>query len=352
MASLKSILAIAGLLVCAQALDFSASSWIWTNEVSAGGASAPVGARAFRKTFTPPRNKTPVLANIIIDADNSLTLFVNGGQIGTGDDFRFAELFCVALRPCQNVFAVTATNGGGPAGLIATIQVVYSDGTTSTLVTDTTWRYALGVPANYQQLTIDDNAWPAAIAQGKVPMAPWGQPTIPTTPPTLTLTKSSWIWTNEVSGGNAPPGSRAFRRTYVPPTGTTPSSARIAIAADNAYSLWVNGVFVGSGSSFSVADTYTVPLSSAVGASVVFAVQATNTLTVVNPAGLIAAIEIFSAECNCTSGAFITTDGSWKYSVGVPSGFQDPGFNDASWPAAIIEAPYGAAPWGNTVFTP
>jgi hypothetical protein len=51
-------------------------------------------------------------------------LYVNGGQVGTGESFRFADQFCVALQPCLNVFAVTATNlnvGGGPAGLLVAI---------------------------------------------------------------------------------------------------------------------------------------------------------------------------------------------------------------------------------------
>jgi hypothetical protein len=120
-----------------------------------------------------------------------------------------------------------------------------------------------------------------------------------------------------VVNGNAPPGPRAFRRTYTPPTGQTATSATIIIAVDNEYSLYVNGVLVGSGNNFQVAQQYTVNLSPA--PNVVFAVYAVNTLTVNNPAGILAAIEINSAECNCTSGAFVLTDGSWKSNTGMHS---------------------------------
>ncbi|KAJ7243386.1 hypothetical protein B0H12DRAFT_1236424 [Mycena haematopus] len=332
------------------ALDFGASQWIWTDEIS--GGNAPIGSRAFRKDFAPPLGKTPVQANIIITVDNGLTLYVNGDQIGTGSDFRYAEAFCVALQPCLNVFAVTGVNTGGPAGLLAAIQITYSDGSTSTIVSDTTWRASTTVPTGYEQLSFDDNSWTPAITQGAYGIAPWGQISIPSTsapPPVLSLTNANWIWTNEVVNGNAPPGSRAFRRIYTPPAGQTATAATIIIVADNAYTLYVNGVPIGTGTDFHVAQKYTVNLASA--PNVLFAVQATNADIVNNPAGLLAAIEITTAECNCTSGALIVTDGSWKSSTGTPIGFELPGFNDSSWPAATVEGAYGVAPWGNVTIT-
>jgi hypothetical protein len=279
------------------------------------GGAAPLGARAFRKDFTPPLGKTPVQADILMTVDNGLTLYVNGGEVGTGGDFRFAERFCVPLRPCLNVFAVTGVNTGGPAGLLAAIQITYSDGTTSTLVSDTTWRYSTSVPTGYEQLSYDANSWPTAIAEGAYGVAPWGQIAIPSDPPVLSLTNANWIWTNEVANGVTPPGARAFRRTYTPPAGQRATSATIIIVTDNAYTLYVNGVLVGSGTDFHVAQKYTIDLAPA--PNVVFAVYAVNTATVNNPAGLLAAIEINSVgECNCTSGAYFMTDGGWKSNTG------------------------------------
>ncbi|KAJ6500577.1 lectin [Mycena sanguinolenta] len=329
------------------ALDFGAAQWIWTNEIS--GGNAPVGARAFRKDFTPPLGKTPVEANILITVDNGLTLYVNGGEIGTGDDFRYAELFCVALRPCLNVFAVTGVNTGGPAGLLATIQITYSDGSTSTIASDTTWRASTTVPAGYEQLSFDATSWTPAIAQGGYGVSPWGQIAIPSTPPVLSLTNANWIWTNEVVNGNASPGSRAFRRIYTPPTGQTATSATIIMVADNGYTLYVNGVPVGAGTDWQAAQKYTVNLAPA--PSVLFAVKATNGGTVNNPAGLLAAIEITTAECNCTSGAYLRSDASWKSSTSTPVGFELPGFDDSTWAAATVEGAYGMGPWGAVTVT-
>lgn len=309
----------------------------------------PVGARAFRKDFVAPEGKTPVSADIIMTVDNGFTLYVNGAEVGTSGDYRFAERFCVSLKPCLNVFAVNAVNAAtvpNPAGLLAAIEITYDDGTTDTIVSDTTWRADTTVPAGFEQLTYDDNSWPAASFVGNYGVAPWGSISIPSDPPVLSLTDANWIWTNEVVNGNAPVGPRAFRRTYVPPNGQTPASATIIITADNEYSLYVNSVLVGSGNDFQIAQRYVVDLLPA--PNVVFAVYAVNDLTTPNPAGVIFSAEInMVSECNCTSGAYIISDGAWKSNTATPIGFQLAGYDDSSWPAATVEAPYGSAPWGD-----
>ncbi|KAJ7611645.1 hypothetical protein FB45DRAFT_940574 [Roridomyces roridus] len=43
------------------------------------------------------------------------------------------------------------------------------------------------------------------------------------------------------------------------------------------------------------------------------------------------------------------TDGGWKSNTGTPAGFQLPGYDDSTWPAATVEGVFGIAPWGNDV---
>ncbi|KAJ7611599.1 hypothetical protein FB45DRAFT_940389 [Roridomyces roridus] len=331
------------------ALDFGASTWIWTNELS--GGNAPVGSRAFRKDFVAPVGKTPVQADIIMTVDNTFTLYVNGIPVGGGDYFPLAQRFCVPLSPRLNVFAVTATNVGttvNPAGLLAAVQITYSDGTTSTIVSDTTWLYSTSVPSGYEQLTFDDNSWSPAIPEGAYGVGPWGQISIPSSPAALSLSNANWIWTSEVSAsGNAPAGNRAFRRTYTPPPGQTPTSATVIIVADNAYTLYVNGILIGSGTNFHTAQTYNITLGPVPAKEIVFAVLAQNQAGAATPAGLLAAIAINTANCNCAAGVMFVTDGGWKSNTGTPTGFQLPGYNDSTWPAATVEGTFGVAPWGN-----
>ncbi|KAJ7080183.1 hypothetical protein B0H15DRAFT_737053, partial [Mycena belliarum] len=113
-------------------ITFARSSWIWTPEMAAG--TAPLNAvRNFRRTYTAPAGKTPRLARILTLSDDTHTLFVNGRAVASGP-FASPQSACAALHPCGNVFAVRVKNsGGGPAGLLAAIQVAYTDGTASLL---------------------------------------------------------------------------------------------------------------------------------------------------------------------------------------------------------------------------
>ncbi|KAJ6613886.1 hypothetical protein B0H10DRAFT_2221866 [Mycena sp. CBHHK59/15] len=115
---------------------------IWSADMV---ATAPTAHRAFRKTFSPPQGKTATLADIIITADDSYILYVNG------------------IQPCLNVFAVDAGNNAGPAGLLATVQVTYSDGGTATLGTDASWRVDPGMTPGFEQLSFDDNGPPPDV---------------------------------------------------------------------------------------------------------------------------------------------------------------------------------------------
>ncbi|KAJ7122347.1 hypothetical protein C8R44DRAFT_876643 [Mycena epipterygia] len=100
------------------ALGFSTSDWIWTPTVT---VNALVG---FRKDFTPPVGKALVASEILITAATHLELFVNGEYIGAG------------TPPAFNVFAVNASIGGSAnGGMLATILLTYSDGSTDMLVT-------------------------------------------------------------------------------------------------------------------------------------------------------------------------------------------------------------------------
>lgn len=152
-----------------------------------------------------------------IPRDNNYTLYVNGIDIGSTVDlqvgFQDAQSFNAPLQPSSNLFAILATNSGGPAAVIATISIEYSDGSTETVLTDNSWKTFVGsVPANFQSPSTDDSSWSAASEQGLEGVGPWGVTTIP---PVLDLTQSNWIWTGESVDGVAPVGARAFRKTII-----------------------------------------------------------------------------------------------------------------------------------------
>ncbi|KAF7363035.1 hypothetical protein MVEN_00655300 [Mycena venus] len=330
-------------------LSFAASNWIWKPSSTLA---------AFRKDFTPPFGKSLIAAEMIITAITGFNLYVNGDYIGSDSTlgrWGYSQRFCIDLQPSFNVFAVNATTtNASVGGVLATILVTYSDGTTDTLVTDSSWRAINGSPAGFEQLAFDDNIWSTATVTATYTAA---QRTVlvPANPPAITLFSAQWIWTNVIpANGNLPVGSRAFRKTFTPAPGQIPMSANILIAADNAYTLYVNGATIGSGTNFKVAQQYVVNFGTPA-SEIVLAVRATNGGTTANPAGVLVMMEVNmqpGGRTNCTAGSISSSDGSWVSTLGaIPTGFEQPDFDDSAWPTVALEGAYGVAPWGTLTIT-
>ncbi|KAG6861926.1 hypothetical protein C0995_009876 [Termitomyces sp. Mi166 len=345
-------LIFAACISCAAGLDFTGANWIWTPGRAADG-SYPAGNVTFRRDFTATNGKVPISANVLITTDNAFTLYVDGKPVGSGNTFTSAHRYCVPLVNSCNVFAIAAQNyQPSPAGLLAAIQIRYSDGFVDTIVTDGEWHAVSGTPAGFEQCAFDDSSWPAAFVEGSYPTtAPWNAPqnaiTVPpdSQNPGPSLQPAQWIWTNELTGpgSSVPIGSRAFRKTVTIPNGGLVVQAKILIATDNAFTLYVNGLLVGSGESFTVANRYVVNFPPT--SRVVIAVYATN-VPPGGPAGVFAAFDLVT--CDCSDDVYFVTDGSWKYNLGTPAGFTDPNYNDSTWPLAVTEGGFGASPWGPT----
>ncbi|KAF7303696.1 hypothetical protein MIND_00599000 [Mycena indigotica] len=326
-------------------ISLSNSEWIWQTGFV---ANSFVG---LRKGFTPPLGKSLIAAEVVITASNRFSFYVNGDFIGNGTPVirgRFAQRFCIDLLPSFNVFAVNATDSTvDEAAMIATILLTYSDLTTDTLVSDASWRVHKTV-AGFEQLSFDDTTWPVATVRGSFGDDPWDEINIPASPPVVSFDRGEWIWTDAVpAGGTIPAGSRAFRRTFTPAPGQVAASASIIVSVDNAYTLWVNGVKIGTGSNFNTAQHYNINFATAP-EEIVFAVLATNSAA--GPAGLIFAAEINmvpSGRVGCIAGAFALTDASWVSTKGmIPAGWEQPGFDDSSWPAAVGVGAFPNSPWG------
>lgn len=346
---------IAAYATCVAGLDFTGSNWIWIPNQAADG-SIPLGNATFRRAFNPTNGRVPSTANILIGADDTYTLYVNGLKVGASSKLVDAQRYCVSLVKDCNVFAVSAQNVlPTAAGVVAAIQVKYTDGSTETVVSDAQWHAIAGTPAGFEQVAFDDRTWAAALVEGPYPGTSSKQPGIVfQVPPEAqgtaanpSLQSGNWIWTSETSGPGAaaPVGGRAFRKTITLANGQLAAQAKIVIVADDSYSLYINGLFVSSGTSYLNAQRYTVNFPPT--SKVVVAVYAAN---VGGPAGLLASAQLVSCECSSGSDLSSITDGSWKYSLSVPApaGFIDPNFDDSAWPNAQIKGKAGVQPWGAT----
>ncbi|KAJ7641634.1 hypothetical protein FB45DRAFT_360293 [Roridomyces roridus] len=305
---------------------------------------------------TPPLGKSLIAAEIAITAADQMTLFVNGERIGSGtppNRGAFVGRFCVDLVPSFNVFAVSShTNAPSGGGMIGTILLTYSDNTTDTIVSDASWCVQGAPPAGFEQLEFDDTAWSAGTVVGAAGDAPWGPLHIASDPPVLGLQATQWVWTDvgQTATDLLPAGSRAFRRIFTPAPNQTPMNANILISANNEYTLYVNGVVVGTGANPQVAQHYVVEFQPGT-EEVVLAVLATNTGSEASTAGVLVVMEVNMlpvGRVGCIGGAFALTDVTWKSTTGsIPAGWEQPGFNDTAWSAVFVEANYGTPKFGN-----
>ncbi|KAG7444054.1 uncharacterized protein BT62DRAFT_952437 [Guyanagaster necrorhizus] len=322
----------------APTLNFDDSTWIWTGETT-----AHLGVRPFRKRIPSSSTKCPVCATIILSSDDLYSLNVNGVEIGTGEGWRNTVVYTVGLNPeSDNEFAIAVNNTVGAAGpLIATILVDYKDGTTETVVTDTTWKTLQTVPpTGWTSPSFDDSEWLAAVKVLPGTQTPWGTPFV--LPPAINMTDAYWIWTNETDAkGQDPVGHRAFRDTITSPYGKAAVCGKVVIGADNNYTLFVNGDSVGVGGNWHAMEAYSIPnLDPDVN---VFAVDGENDAPV-SPAAIIAGILI---AYNDGSSETFYTDDTWKTIIGLPGGFQEPSFDDSAWSDASEYGTFLNAHWKN-----
>ncbi|GGW46477.1 alpha-L-rhamnosidase [Streptomyces albaduncus] len=171
-------------------------------------------------------------------------------------------------------------------------------------------------------------------------------------PPELTdapsLEGSSWIWFPEGDpASSAPAATRWFRRTLDVPDAVT--AAKLAITADNVYTVSVNGTEVARTDLATDNEGWRRPAVIDVLAQVrsgenVLAVAATNATE--GPAGMVAVLTLRTASGERR----IVTDASWRSTDREPAeGWRDAGFDDGGWPAAKEAAAWGTGPWGKVV---
>ncbi len=140
----------------------------------------------------------------------------------------------------------------------------------------------------------------------------------------------------------APAATRYFRRTFSP--GRPVDEATLDLTADDAFTVWVNGVKVGSGDTWKRVERFDVRKHIVKGDNVI-AVEARNDG---GAAGLIARLAY--VPNGLTVHALVSDDG-WKASKTAAPGWEKVGFDDSKWPAAKVLGPFGkVGPWKDIVW--
>ncbi len=199
-------------------------NWIWYNEGNTA-SSAPVATRYFRKSVSVRTDSALTAATLLLTADNSYVAYVNGVNVGQGSDYTIANIFNVLaqLQPGANTIAIAASNGGtspNAAGLIGKLILNYADGTQTTVQMDATWKAKNSLQTNWQLPSFNDSAWPAALVLGAYGISPWG------------------------TGVSTPAALPIFRRQFTVNSGL--QRAVIYICGLGQYELSANGAKVGN----------------------------------------------------------------------------------------------------------
>lgn len=157
--------------------DMAPARWIWGGE-GHPAAAAPVGKRYFQRSMTLDDVTDVESAQVLMTADNAFTLYINGQQAATGDNFTQIYVADVArlLRTGANLLAVEADNGGAapnPAGLIALLAIEYRDGRQIRIYSDNKWRTSDQRAPSWTQEAVTSDAWEPAVELGPFGMSPW-----------------------------------------------------------------------------------------------------------------------------------------------------------------------------------
>ncbi len=147
--------------------------WIWFNEGS--GQDALAGTRYFRRAFeiNRPLARPVDEGTLDITADNEFTVWVNGVEVGKGNNFQKVYQLDVTkhLVHGRNAVAVEAKNTTeGPAGLLVRLAYVPNGQSRMALVSDGSWKASKEAKEGWQKVDFNEEGWTAVKVIG-----PYGQ---------------------------------------------------------------------------------------------------------------------------------------------------------------------------------
>ncbi|MEW6071370.1 MAG: glycosylhydrolase-like jelly roll fold domain-containing protein [Planctomycetota bacterium] len=144
-----------------------------------------------------------------------------------------------------------------------------------------------------------------------------------------------WIWHPDARGEGR---SSWFRCPVTVPPHAEIAAAVLSIAADNRFTLHVNGVRLAEGSNWE--EPTQVDLASVLRPGVnLLAIEAGNDA---GPCGLIFGLRIDGTDGSCVE---VGSGAHCRASAAPPEGWTAPGFDDSAWAEPVVLGPAGADPW-------
>jgi len=160
-------------------LSLDNGQWIWSDHTKFA-ADAPNIRRYFRRTFTIPAGREIARAHLRFVGSSHVEAQLNGRPIGVGWDHLKGSQFddrAGLLRPGENALSIWVEHrppAGQPIGLIACLEISFTDGETLRIETSDAWKCSDVEVSGWQGVDFDDSAWKQAAVIGKTGDQPWG----------------------------------------------------------------------------------------------------------------------------------------------------------------------------------
>lgn len=205
-----------------QVENFEGAQWIWgLREGETVDTVAPGPCHLLRR-FSLPKGVTVERAQLMVTADNSATIKVNGNEVAKTTDWKQGKIVdvkdqLVAGDNTLHILAVNGTDRPSPAGMICSLSVVLGNGQTLWIVSDRQWSVAAAEDSDVVMAANEIAPW----EQG-----PWGE---------------SVRFIHERANGNGLP---VFRKTFEINDGF--KKALVHVAGLGHYELFLNGRKVGN----------------------------------------------------------------------------------------------------------
>ena len=147
-------------------LQLDGAKWIWGLVEGETGATVAPGSCHLTRRFKLPSDVSIEYADLIVTADNSATVTLNGHLVAELTDWKKGQPTYVGHRliPGENVLEVHAVNGTGapnPAGMICKLEVTMADAPPVVIVSDAQWQAVRGGAAANAQPASEIAAWQA-----------------------------------------------------------------------------------------------------------------------------------------------------------------------------------------------
>jgi hypothetical protein len=116
--------------------DHGLGSWIWEEKTFDNQTCQ------LWNTFEIPKAASITKARLVMTADNEFTLYLDGRELGRGNEWRELYLFDLTqlLTPGRHVLAVKCFNSAEDAGMLFGLRIDLADGRVIEVKSDQSWR--------------------------------------------------------------------------------------------------------------------------------------------------------------------------------------------------------------------